>query len=132
MYWFTLAKYYPVKGTCPKRYKIAQLGCFHFKVRSFQSFHWKKIHWKFEFFQMIVILIFQIIWCWKLSYNFHSVGYHSTWIILVRSSALDLGTEWDNPVNICQRFRTVTISLKVFNSSGGISRDSVITWQNGH
>ena len=65
-------------------------------------------------FRLMKILIFQIIWCSKLSNFFSSIGHYSTWIILVRSSALDLGTEWDNPVNICLRFRTVTISLKVF------------------
>ena len=65
-------------------------------------------------FRLMEILIFQIIWCSKLNNCFNSAGYHSTWIILVRSSALDLGTEWDNPVNICLRFRTVTNSFKVF------------------
>ena len=112
MYWNTLAKYYPVESTCPKRYKIAQVGCFYSKIWEIRFFHWK-IRF-LGIFRLMEILIFQIIWCSKLSNCFSSIGHHSTWIILVRSSALDLGTEWDNPVNICLRFRTVTNSLKVF------------------
>lgn len=113
MYWQTLAKYYPFKSTCPKRYKIAQVGSFHSKV---WSFRWKNKIFLLgiSIFRVIVILIFQIIWCSKLRNCFNSIGHHSTWIILVRSSALDLGTEWDNPVNICLRFRTVTNSFKIF------------------
>ena len=109
MYWNTLAKYYPVESTCPKRYKIAQLAVFTPKFDVFIE----KIRF-LGIFRLMKILIFQIIWCSKLSNCFSSIGHHSTWIILVRSSALDLGTEWDNPVNICLRFRTVTNSLKVF------------------
>ena len=104
MYWNTAAKYYKVQNTCPKRFLYMQQW---FRLSVFQFSSKAVILWGRKYFldwQRFKDLIFQIIWCSKLSNSFHWDGHHSTWIILVRSSALDLGTEWDNPVNICLRF----------------------------